>query len=101
MLLGVNVKKINWQEKQIHKKVSPPQPITETLLLAIELFRTYWNYLELFGKIIHEQTQNVNELLNEMIWQKYPKNYLISGQVLHIVLSSAVLKLNHGPGNIS
>lgn len=47
------------------------------------------------------QTQNVNDLLNEIIWQKYLNNFLVSRQALEAGLSSPVLPYNHRPCNIS
>ena len=49
-------------------------------------------------KCLHGQTRNVNESLNRIIWQKCPKNLLVSRQVLETGASSAVLEYNDGAG---
>ena len=74
-------------ENKYKEKVSIPKVIKETLL---PIFKDLSDP-QLLEKCRHGQTQNVNESLNGIIWQKCPKNLLVLRQVLEIGVSSAVL----------
>ena len=83
-------------ENKCNGKVSIPKAIKETLL---PIFKDLSDP-QLLVKCLHAQTQNVNELLNRIIWQKCPKILLVLRQVLEIGASSAVLQYNGGAGAI-
>ena len=50
----------------------------------------------LLAKCIDSFAQNNNEVLNQIIWQKYPKNIFVGRTVLEMGVSSAVLNFNSG-----
>ena len=51
---------------------------------------------ELLSKCIHGRTQNDNESLNHIIWNKCPKNVFIKLSVLQLGVFSAVIEFNDG-----
>ena len=55
----------------------------------------------LLNKCLHGLTQNVNETLNGMIWERCPKSIFIGRQVLLLGVCSAVLGLNDGSDGLS
>ena len=83
-------------ENEYKEKVSIPKAIKERLL---PIFKDLCDP-QLLEKCFHGQNQNVNESLNGIIWQKCPKNLLVTRQVLEIAASSAVLQYNDGAGAI-
>ena len=54
----------------------------------------------LLEKCLHGQTQNVNEALYRVIWQKCPKAVYISRNVVEIATASAVINFNDGAHGI-
>ena len=50
----------------------------------------------LLANCIDGFTQNNNEALNQIIWQKCPKNIFVGRTVLEMDVSSAVLNFNSG-----
>ena len=50
----------------------------------------------LLVKCIDGFTQNNNEALNQIVWQKCPKNIFVGKTVLEMAVSSAVLNFNSG-----
>ena len=51
---------------------------------------------ELLAKCLHEETQNNNESLNNMIWARCPKNVFVTKTVLQLGVNSAVIEFNEG-----
>ena len=51
---------------------------------------------ELLSKCLHGKTQNDNESLNHMIWNKCPKNVFVKLSVLQLGVFSAVIEFNDG-----
>ena len=49
---------------------------------------------ELLHKCLHGQTQNKNELLNNVIWKKCPKTMFVSKKVLESSVFSAIIEFN-------
>ena len=81
-------------ENKYKEKVSIPKAVKETLLPICKDLSDP----QLLEKCLDGQTQNVNESLNRIIWQKCPKHPLALRQVLEIRGCSAVLKYNDGAG---
>ena len=54
----------------------------------------------LLKKCLHEQTQNCNEGLNNIIWSRCPKNVYVKTDVLEMGVNSAVLSFNEGSSGI-
>ena len=46
---------------------------------------------DLLSKCLHGKTQNANEALNNIIWQKCPKNVFVKRDVLEVGVKSAVI----------
>ena len=67
-------------ENKYKEKVPIPKANKETFLL---IFKDLSDP-EFLEKCLHSQIQNVNESLNGIIWQKCPKNLLVSRQVLKL-----------------
>ena len=51
---------------------------------------------DLLSKCLHGQTQNANEALNKIIWQRCPKTIFVAKTIIDIATSSAVLYFNDG-----
>ena len=51
---------------------------------------------ELLSKCLHGRTQNANEALNKLIWQRCPKSTFVSKRIIDIATASAVLYFNDG-----
>ena len=52
---------------------------------------------ELLSKCLHGKTQNANESINNIIWQKCPKNNFVQRDTLQCGVNSAVIQFNEGP----
>ena len=52
---------------------------------------------ELLVKCLHGKTQNANESINNIIWQKCPKNNFVKKDTLQIGVNSAIFQFNEGP----
>ena len=50
----------------------------------------------LLSKCLHGETQNVNELLNNLIWTRCPKRIYVGNSVLKTVVASDVICYNDG-----
>ncbi len=55
---------------------------------------------DLLSKCLHGKTQNANEALNNIIWQKCPKTTFVERQTLECAVNSAVIQFNEGPNGI-
>ena len=51
---------------------------------------------ELLSKCLHGHTQNANEALNKLIWQRCPKSTFVSKKIVDLATASAVLYFNDG-----
>ena len=51
---------------------------------------------ELLLKCLHGRTQNANEALNNVIWQKCPKNIFVQRDMIEMGVNSAVIEFNEG-----
>ena len=50
----------------------------------------------MLGACLHGETQNVNEALNGVIWQKCPKRVYVGRITLEVGVASAVISYNDG-----
>ena len=55
---------------------------------------------ELLSKCLHGQTQNVNEALHKMIWQRCPKEIFTSKVAVELATASAVIHYNDGSNGL-
>ena len=55
---------------------------------------------ELLSKCLHGKTQNANEALNNLIWNKCPKNVFVQQYVLQCSVNSAIIEFKEGPNGI-
>ena len=55
---------------------------------------------ELLMKCLHGRTQNANEALNNVIWQKCPKNIFVQRDMIEMGVNSAVIEFNEGASGI-
>ena len=55
---------------------------------------------KLLSKCLHGETQNTNECLNSLVWQKCPKSIFVSREVLEMGIHSAVLHFNDGTNGV-
>ena len=51
---------------------------------------------DLLKKCLHGRTQNANEALNQVMWNKCPKNIFVERIVLETAESAAVISFNNG-----
>ena len=49
---------------------------------------------------LHGQTQNPNEALNQIIWNKIPKQVCVVRMVLEIGINSAIIEYNDGAAGV-
>ena len=56
---------------------------------------------DLLSKCLHGQTQNVNEALHQLIWQKCPKAVYVERLTIEIATASAVLQFNDGATGVN
>ena len=69
-----------------------PKSIKEVVLPVFqELSRD-----ELLSKCLHGQTQNANEALNNIIWQRCPKSTYVCKRIVDIAAASAIMYFNDG-----
>ena len=54
----------------------------------------------LLEKCLHEKTQNDNESLNGVIWEKFPKDVYVGRTTLEMGMDSAVINFNNGASSI-
>ena len=74
------------------RKYSLPKSIEDAVLPVFqELSKD-----ELLLKCLHGQTQNANEALNKLIWQRCPKTTFVSKRIVDIAAASAILYFNDG-----
>ena len=52
---------------------------------------------ELLEKCLHGKTQNANESLNSLIWQRCPKTYFAGRKSVEIAAASTIVHFNDGP----
>lgn len=74
-------------------KVSIPVAVYEKIL---PVFRDL-SKDDLLQKCLHGKTQNANESLNGLIWQRCPKTVFSGRKTVQIAAASAVLHFNTGP----
>ena len=51
---------------------------------------------DLLSKRLHGKTQNANQALNNIIWQKCPRNVFVQRGMLEVVVNSVVIEFNDG-----
>ena len=51
---------------------------------------------DLLKKCLHGRTQNANEALSQVIWNKCPKNIFVESIVLETAVSAAIISFNDG-----
>ena len=74
------------------KKVNLPKAIKDAVMPTFKDLSKD----ELLTKCLHGQTQNANEALNKIIWQRCPKSIFVSRKVVEIATASAILYFNDG-----
>ena len=77
--------------------ISLPPAIKE---LLVSIFKDL-SKDELLMKCCHSKTQNVNEALHGVIWQRCPKEVFTSRSVVEIAAASAAINYNEGAMGIS
>ena len=55
---------------------------------------------ELLDKCLHGETQNANKAINQIIWNKLPKNVFVGRRVLEMGVNSALIEFNDGSQGI-
>ena len=78
------------------EKPGLPIPLRKKLELIFRELSTP----ELLERCLHGNTQNSNEALNGLIWERCPKNIFVSRPVLEMAVSSAILSFNSGKRGI-
>ena len=68
----------------------------ETAMQSMSLVFQELSKDELLSKCLHGQTQNANEALNKIIWQRCPKSTFVSKKIVDIAAASAILYFNDG-----
>lgn len=87
-----------WQSDQLtgeskyKVKLSLPLAINE---LLIPIFRNLSSE-DLLSRCLHGQTQNNNESINNLIWNKCPKSTYVSRKIIEMAVDSAVIEFNNG-----
>ena len=79
----------------IRKKGLPPNVRDKLIFIFQDLGRE-----ELLSKCMHGTTQNNNEALNGVIWQKCPKEVYVKQMTLEIGVCSSILNFNSGCSSI-
>lgn len=74
------------------EKVTLPSAIKQQLM---PIFKSLSSD-DLLSKCLHGQTQNANESLNKIFWQKCPKTIFAAKTIVDIATASAVLYFNDG-----
>ncbi len=72
------------------------QPPTSTIVKLIEPIFVDLSKPELLRKCTHGLTQNVNECLNGLIWNRCPKTIYVEQETVALATYLAVLKFNDG-----
>ena len=79
------------------EKISFPPAIKTVLLPVFEDLAAD----NLLSRCLHGQTQNVNEALHQLIWQKCPKTVYVTRLTIEIATASAVLQFNDGATGVN
>ena len=90
-----------YQAEKINNKTTKYKPnITIPAAIKDELEPIFRNLSadSLLKKCLHGQTQNVNEALHRVIWQKCPKEVYTARSLIEIATASAVINFNEGAG---
>ena len=74
-----------------------PKAVKEVL---IKIFKDLSSDV-LLSKCLHGQTQNINECLHSLIWQRCPKEVHTSRMTMEIAAASAVVQYNEGATRIN
>lgn len=91
-----------FQADQVTNKTTYKPNITIPVAIKNELMPIFKSLSadSLLEKCLHGQTQNVNESLHRVIWQKCPKAVYTSRNVIEIATASAVINFNDGAHGI-
>ena len=73
-------------------KLNLPLVITDLLTPVFKDLSAH----NLLSRCLHGQTQNNNESINNIIWNKCPKNTYVSRKIIEIAVDSASLEFNDG-----
>ena len=88
-----------WQKQKAEKNEPTFTPTLSIPLAVHELVLPIFNTLatdDLLSKCLHGKTQNANEALHGLIWQRCPKIRFCGKKTLQIAVASAVCHLNDG-----
>ena len=91
-----------FQADKVTNKTTYKPNITIPVAIKGELMQVFKDLSsdDLLAKCLHGQTQNVNEALHRVIWQKCPKAVYTSRNVIEIATASAVINFNDGAHGI-
>ena len=96
----------SWCKWQKQKAEGKEPTFTSTLdiplaihKLVLPIFKSLTSD-ELLSKCLHGKTQNANEALHGLIWQRCPKIRFSGRKVVEIAVASAVCHLNYGKDSI-
>ena len=78
-------------QKHIKKKTTPLKIHDKIKHVFMDLSSD-----DLLKKCMHGRIQNANEALNQVIWNKCPKNIFVERIVLETAVSTALIRFNDG-----
>ena len=85
------------REKDIQPLFKPKLNISEAIhKMILPVFRKL-SKDDLLKRCLHGKTQNANESLNGLIWQRCPKAMICGRKTVEIAAASAVIHFNDGP----
>lgn len=93
-----------WQKEKAEKGVTDFKPklnIPEAIFdVLLPIYKDLTNE-SLLGKCFHGKTQNSNEALHGIIWQRCPKTNFCGKKIVEIGVASAVCHMNDGIRSIA
>ena len=90
LIVGANIKLISTTIRQ-HMKINQGRVRELIKPIFVDL-----NNYEIPKKCLHGKTQNNNELINNLIWKRCPKDVYVGRTALEIGAASAVVNFNEG-----
>ena len=89
-----------WRRQEDHNRNPTFKPKLTIQLAVYEKVLPVFRELakdELLEKCLHGKTQNANESLNSLIWQRCPKTCFAGRKSVEIAAASAIVHFNDGP----
>ena len=90
-------KKVRATGKSIQKTIHLPKWIYHIIRPVFDALADD----EFLSKYFHGETQNPNEVFNNIVWTRYPKVIYVSRSIMELGLNSTVLRYNEGGCGIS